>query len=89
MKSELSIGIFISAAALFCLTIAVDKYYSAMVTAEVMSKRLHGFELESVGIPTETVVCGAVGVMLLVAGLILIGKSFRAADENLLGETNS
>ena len=50
---------------------------------------LPGFELESVGIPTVTIVCGAIGVMLLVAGLILIVKSFQQGETDLLSKTDS
>ena len=89
MKSERSIGIFILVGGLFCLTIAVDKYYSAMKTAKELSKMMPGFELESVAIPTETIVCGAVGVMLLVAGVILIAKSFQQVESDSLIETGS
>ena len=82
-------GIFIFVCALFCLTVAVDKYYSALKTADAVSKSMPGFELESVGIPTATIMCGAVGVMLLVAGLILIVKSFRPVDADLLRKTDT
>ena len=74
---------------MFCLTVAVDKYYSAMKTAEAVSEAMRGIQLESVGIPTVTIVCGAIGVMLLVAGLILIVKSFQEAKTDLLSEIDS
>lgn len=89
MQSERSIGIFIFVCSLFCLTIAVDKYYSAIITAEEFSKAVPGFELESVGIPTVTVVCGTIGVMLLVTGVILIVKSFQQAKSDAMIETDS
>lgn len=89
MQSERSIGIFIFVCSLFCLTLAVDKYYSATKTADAVAKAMPGFELESVGIPTVTIVCGAIGVTLLVAGLILIAKSFQQAEADLLSDTDS
>ena len=88
MQSERSIGIFIFVGSLFCLTIAVDKYYSAMKTADELAKVMQGFEIESVGIPTVTIVCGALGVMLLVAGVILIAKSFRKVEPDQLIEAD-
>ena len=89
MKSERSMGTFILVCSLFCLTIAVDNYYSALKSAEEVAKAMPWFELESVGIPIETIVCGAVGVMLLVTGLILIVKSFQKVESDLLGGTES
>ena len=88
MQSERSTGIFIFVCALCCLTIAGDKYYSAVKTAEEFSKRMPAFELESVGIPTAAIVCGTIGVMLLVAGSILILKSFRKVETDSLLETD-
>ena len=88
MQSERSIGIFIFVGALFCLTIAVDKYYSAVKTANELSKAMRGFEVESVGIPTITIVCGALGVMLLVAGVSLIAKSFQEVESDQLIESD-
>lgn len=82
-------GIFIFVCSLLCLTIAVDKYYSAIITAEGVSEAMPGFELESVGIPMMAIVCGAVGVMLLVCGLILIVKSFQKVESGSLIETDS
>ena len=89
MESQRSMGIFIFVVSLFCLTLAADKYYSAIKTAEEVSKAMPGFKLESVGIPTVTVVSGALGVMLLVAGLILIAKSFQEVKSDLLSETDT
>ena len=89
MKSERSIGIFIFVCSLFCLTIAGDKYYLSIKNAKKLSQMMPGFELESVGIPIVTIVCGAIGVMLLVAGLILIVKSFQQADSDGLIEIDS
>ena len=68
--------------------IAGDKYYSAIKTAEEISERMPGFQLESVGIPTVTVVCGTIGVMLLVAGVILIAKSFQQVESGAMIETD-
>jgi hypothetical protein len=75
-------GIFIVVCGLFCILIGVDKYYSAVKTAEAFAARVASFELESVGIPTETFVCGFFGVMLLVGGSICIHHSFQP-DEML------
>ena len=76
-------GVLILVVALFCLTVAVDKYYSAIKTAEELAKAMPGFELEATGIPAVSLVCGALGVMLLVASVILISKSFRQVEAEL------
>ena len=65
---------------LFCLAIAADKYYSASENARVFLEEAPEIELVSVSIPTESLVCGTLGVMLLVASVILIAKSFRSAE---------
>ena len=65
---------------LFCLTIAADKYYSAVATAREFAELSPEIELDSVNIPTVSLVCGTLGVMLLVASVILIAKSFRPAE---------
>ena len=65
---------------LFCLTIAADKYYSAVVTAREITETLPEVEFVSVNIPAVSLVCGTLGVMLLVASVILIAKSFRPAE---------
>lgn len=80
MNNLRSMGIFISVCGLFCLAVAADKYYSMVKTAEVFAARVKTFELESVGIPTETIVCGFFGVMLLVGGVVCIRRSFQEAD---------
>ena len=65
---------------LFCLTVAADKYYSAVVTANALTEELPKIELDSVGIPTVSLVCGTLGVTLFVASVILIAKSFQPAE---------
>ena len=65
---------------LFSLTIAIDKYYSAIATAREIDQQLPEFKLDTVGIPTVSLVCGTLGVMLLVASVILIANSFRPAN---------
>ena len=64
---------------LFCLTIAADKYYSAVARAREFAELSLEVEFVSAGIPTVSLVCGTLGVMLLVASVILIAKSFRPA----------
>ena len=76
-------GAFIFVCSLICLTIAGDKYYSAIATANELAETMPGFNLESVDIPTVTWVCGTIGVMLLVAGVILIANSFRQIESDL------
>ena len=65
---------------LFCLTIAADKYYRAFIKARALAEAWPELEYVSVSIPTESLVCGTLGVMLLVASVILIAKSFRPAE---------
>lgn len=65
---------------LFCLIVAADKYYSAILTARELAQQLPGVEFVSVDIPTVSLVCGTLGVMLLVASVILIAQSFRSAE---------
>jgi len=49
-----------------------------------LTEELPEFELDSVGIPTVSLICGTLGVMLLVASVILIAKSFRPAEPEAL-----
>ena len=84
MKSERSIGIFMLVGSLFCLTVAADKYYSAVVTANALTEELPEIELDSVGIPTVSLVCGTLGVTLFVASVISIAKSFQPAEPEAL-----
>jgi uncharacterized membrane protein SpoIIM required for sporulation len=78
MQKLRSMGIFIFVCALFCLVVAVDKYYSAVKTAEALTERMPGFVLEQVSIPTVSLVTGFIGVMLLVAGVICVVQSFQS-----------
>lgn len=89
MQSERSMGIFILVCALICLTIAVDKYYSAIATAKLAAEKMPGFQLESVAIPPVTMTCGAVGMMLMVTSVILIAKSFRPAETQMLEHSDN
>lgn len=79
-------GVFIVVCGFFCILIGADKYFSAVKTAEAFAARVTSFELESVGIPTETFVCVFFGVMLVVGGSICVLQSFQAPASELLDE---
>ncbi len=77
MVSMRTIAIFLIACSAILFVIAVQKYNNAIATAKAIADRIQGIEFESAGVPIETSVCGLAGVMLLVAGLILLLESFR------------
>ena len=84
MVSMRTIAIFLIACSAILFVIAVQKYYSAIATAQAIAERIEEIEFESAGLPIETTVCGLAGVMLLVAGLRLLYESRRQrlAKEN-------
>ena len=57
------------ASAAMCFLIAYERYVSAVKTAEQIAEAL-GVIYESVRIPEVTLVCGTVGVALLVSGVL-------------------
>ena len=77
MKSQRSIGIFLLACSAICLTIAIQNYISEVQTAKAIADLIEEVEFESVRMPIETIVCGLVGIMLLVAGARLLFESMR------------
>ena len=52
---------------LFSLTIAADRYYTAIATArKYTAETLPEVEFVSAGIPTVSLVCGTIGVLSLI-----------------------
>ena len=88
MISPRTVGIFMIACAAICLTIAIERYYSAVATAKAIAERLEGIEFASVEPPRVSYVCGFTGVILLVAGLRLLFESrhHSKSEEGLLTE---
>ena len=84
MISKQTIAIFLIACSAILFVIAVQKYYNTVATAKAIADRIQGVEFESAAIPIETCVCGFAGVMLLVAGVMLLFESrrHRAVKEN-------
>jgi len=81
MISIRTIGVFMIVCAAICLTIAIERYYSAIQTAEALAEILDGIEFESVSMPTVTKVCGFVGILLLVGGLRMLFDSLRGQKD--------
>ena len=72
MISVRTIGVFLIACAAICLTIAAERYYSAVQTATAIAEQIEGVEFESASLPTVSIVCGLVGIVMLVAGVRLL-----------------
>ena len=81
MISPRTVAVFVIASAALCLTIAVERYYATVRTAKAVAEQIRGFEIDSVGIPRETIVCGLAGIVLLVAGANLLFESFRGGKK--------
>lgn len=77
MKQLRSIGVFLITCAVICGLIAYERYSTAKTTAKAVAETLEGVEFVSVGLPLTTIVAGAIGLVLLVAGAKCISDSFR------------
>lgn len=90
MVSFRTLGVFMIACGALLLTVAIERYYSAVQTAKAIAERLDGIEFESVALPNVSMVCGFAGVMLLIAGARMLFESRHssepAADDRLLGQ---
>lgn len=64
-----------------CLTIAFERYYSAVQTAKAFADLFEGIEFSSVSIPMVSKVCGVAGVVMLVAGILLLFDTFKGKSE--------
>jgi putative Mn2+ efflux pump MntP len=76
MKQLRTIGVFALACSAICFIIAIERYYSAVKTAEEVAERM-GLELESIGTPTESLVSGFASVLLLIIGTRLVFESIQ------------
>lgn len=82
MKPLRSTGLFLLACSAICLIVAIQKYQSAVATAEKIAEQLEGIEFESVGIPQVSMVMGFIGAVFLVAGIRLLFDSSQSKPQS-------
>ena len=82
MISARTIGVFLIACAGICVTIAIERYYSSVATAEAIAEQLEGVEFDSVSLPMVSKVCGFAGLVMLVAGGKLVVDSLTSKTNN-------
>lgn len=87
MVSARTVGIFLIACGAILLTVALERYYSAVETAKAIADQLEGIEFNSVAMPWESSVCGLAAIVLLVAGARTLFESRhldKPKDDGLL-----
>ncbi len=79
MRQLRSIGAFLVTCSLICGLIAYERYVTAKTTAIAVAERLEGVEFVAVDWPLTTMVAGAIGIVLAVAGIKCLADSAREA----------
>lgn len=84
MKSLRSASLILFACSMMSLLIAYERYVSTVETAERLAE-LMGMTVESVRVPTVTLVCAGLGVTFAVAGVLCYREYRKQKKSESLG----